>query len=1284
MTFMKLKIFYSWQTETDTKYNKNFILTCIEKAVKALSRKPEFKDVEFIIQEGVTDEPGSPGVASKINDERIPNCDIFIADLSVVNQIGWLAKWIQKKFDNKEFRPSQNNNVIKEYGVAYNAVGVEKIIGVLNNTYGSPKENPNNIPFDLRHLRFPVSYTYSSKTNKEKSQKELLEGLTTAIRDTAIFALQHQKSKYSPLMIWSDWEKTIPLTEKFIPNAKADEIKNAVNQILPDPKLSLRVLGLSGLGKTRMLFEVFRPINGDDNSIILSSRVLYINCNDNPNADYQAIFSKLNLENEGRIVILDNCSIETHRLALGFAKRANNKISFISLDSNPEEITHNKINGVNYLVINKDDQSSVVDEILNRDFGGLGDENIKTIKEFSQGIPLMAVLLGESVKNGEKFIGKLEDKFLLDKLLGPKGQDVRNRTILKACSIFNYFGFTDELASQVEFIAKNKHITSLNGDDVVILNEFNEVCDHYLKRGIFERRGRFIGMRPFPLAMSLAQEWLEPCTPARLVEVIVSIAKLPEPDRRNLSEALSEQMKYLGYNDKAVEIVDRIIGPGSPFDNAEVLNTELGSRLFRSFVEVNPVAVSQNFKRIFSLKTTDELLAIEEGRRNLVWVLEKLCFDKRTFKDSIKILYSFAVAENETWANNATGQFLHLFNIHLSGTEAKLSDRWEIIEWGLNKGDEKYYELAIKAMKVGLNYGHFSRMGGAEQQGSKRLYDNEPTWQEVKEYWSNILNRLVDVIKSGNKYSESAGDTIANSIRTFFHIQMGELIMPFLKEISRSRDNDWDSGLKGLKFARKYEKHLLSEKLQSETNELIESLTKTDFATRYLTLSSSYHLDNDESYSSDKIKLAIIDLADEFIATNVSWEETFPSFYKNQQIYSYYFGKRLFELLKDDKNKINHFIDLSLKVISEVSPQERNVTVLGGFIAESNDEVKNEFYSTIAQSPEYCCLLFYFLSIDTSGKKYFDLLFQLIDSDKCQLSNFYSFTYSNVLTQLSLEELIKFSERLFKYQDEGYEIVFDLLFDLGHGDENKKASLLPIYKTCLHKLGVNRKFKRQLDDYKWSEAISLIISNENEVEFAQFINKSVINSISWENSYHLDHYIQKIYEILMKVHFNSIWPDLSEALLSKEESYITFYGLKHILGSHIGGVGRTIGVLFEGDIDAIFKWCHENKPLAPARIAELTPIFSNNNTDYSEWHPVALRLLNDFGDIKEVLSSLSSNMGTYSWTGSVVPFLEAKKELFQQISDHPIEQVRNWATSYIAYLDKDIEQEKNRDAESFL
>src|SRR5205085_3711397 len=128
-------------------------------------------------------------------------------------------------------------------------------------------------------------------------------------------------------------------------------------------------------------------------------------------------------------------------------------------------------------------------------------------------------------------------------------------------------------------------------------------------------------------------------------------------------------------------------------------------------------------------------------------------------------------------------------------------------------------------------------------------------------------------------------------------------------------------------------------------------------------------------------------------------------------------------------------------------------------------------------------------------------------------------------------------------------------------------------------------------------ALSFILSDPEEIDFAKFINKSVIESISWENLYHLDNYLQGVYEILMKTHFNVIWPELSNALLSEDDKYFKFYGLKNILGSHIGGVGRTIGVLFEGNLKAIFDWCEKNKPLAPARLAELTPIFDVDNTD---------------------------------------------------------------------------------------
>ncbi|WP_162342897.1 nucleotide-binding protein [Cyclobacterium salsum] len=1283
---MKIKIFYSWQTTTNTKYNKNFISDCIEGALKKIKQEPDFKRIEFEVTDAVRSESGQVAIADTIIEKIISNSDIFIADLTIVNyDFPDAIPDDYKEILRKSLKPTPNPNVMIEYGAALKSLGKISIISILNNYYsGSPKEKNNAeiIPFDLRHDRFPTEYNFSSQNEAQKAEikKMLVNGLMNALKPTIQNVLETKKSKYRPFVGWNEWNELInnPQSDKFITNEKIQKVQNSILTASISPSV-IRLLGLSGLGKTRILLETFRPKENDTDSLITANRILYVNCNDYQNhINFSEIISKIKGEKKDAILIVDNCDISTHKLIV----RNLQGLSLVTIDSNPEENSNTE--GTSYIVIGKNELSDIVTQIVDNNFQNVGEGNIDRIKDFSQGIPFMAVLLGESVKNGEQFIGKLDDKDLLDKLLGAKGKEDKHRTILKSCSIFNYFGFYDELSSQTEFIAKSTNITSLNGDENVKVNDFYESCNYYLKREIFEKRGRYIGMRPFPLAMSLAQEWLDPLTPQRLIAVINEIAGLQEPDRTSLSKAFAEQMKYLGYNDKAVQIVEKIVGPGSPFDDAEVLNTELGSRLFRSFVEVNPIAVSQNFKRQFLNKSKEELLKIEAGRRNIVWTLEKLCFDKRTFYDSAKVLLGFAIAENETWANNATSQFLHLFNVHLSGTEADLSERWKIIEWLLNKEDKANYDFAIRAMKIGLNFGHASRMGGAEQQGSRRLVDNNPSWKEIDEYWGNILNKLLEIIKSKNEYAELASEAISNSIGTMFHIGFGKLILPYLKEISELKNKDWDSGLKGLKFARKYEKHCIPEEQLEEINSLIDLLTKTDFPTKYLTLSSSYHLDNDETYSSEKVIEAIINLADEYISSEISWEETFPAFYKNQQVFSFHFGNRLSELLIDDKTIFNRFIDYSLEVISQIPKEERNFTVLGGFISNTSDEIKKEFYLKLFQSSEFSSQLFYFLSIDKSGKEYFDLLFQLIDKKGSDVNSFYAFTYNAALSQLTFEELNSFSEKLFTYGDEGYAVVFDLFADLSYGDEAKKKLLKPIYKKCIVNLGFNRKFRRQLDDFKWTETISFILSDETEVDFAIFINKSVIESITWENSYHLDHYIQRVYEILLKVHFNAIWPDLSNALLSSEETYIRFYGLKHILGSRIGGVGSSVGVLFDGDIDSIFNWCADNKPLAPSRLAELTPIFDNNNTDYAKWHPIAFRLIDEYGDIKEVLSNLSSNMGTYSWTGSVVPFLESKKELFKQLTNHKTDLVKEWATSYISYLDKDIESEKNRDEEHFI
>jgi len=255
---------------------------------------------------------------------------------------------------------------------------------------------------------------------------------------------------------------------------------------------------------------------------------------------------------------------------------------------------------------------------------------------------------------------------------------------------------------------------------------------------------------------------------------------------------------------------------------------------------------------------------------------------------------------------------------------------------------------------------------------------------------------------------------------------------------------------------------------------------------------------------------------------------------------------------------------------------------------------------------------------------------------------------------------------------------------LSYNNEELKTTLTPIFKKCIFRLGANKKEKRQLDNYNWSQTICSILSSSDESDLAVFMNNSIIQSISWENSYHLDHDVQRIYKIIMKIHFQSVWSALSRALLSKDDDYIKFYGLKHILGSYIGGVRGSVGILFDGDIDLIFEWCNSNQPLAPARLAELVPIYGENNDQYSTWHPISKRLIDEFGSIEDVLSSLSLNMGTYSWIGSAVPLLKAKKELFKSIEKHETKLVAEWSANYLSYADEQIKQEKNRDEEMYL
>jgi hypothetical protein len=161
---VSIKIFYSWQSDLDSKLNRNFQLDCLRQAIKKLN-------AEFDLEEPIREDHdtkgvlGSPDIASTIL-EKINSSDIFIGDISFVS-----------KTDKRSF---SNPNVLIELGYAMSSIGDSRVINIMNTAFGHPKD----LPFDLAHKRWPVTYDLSmdNVANKSAIKKELSQTLYNIIK----------------------------------------------------------------------------------------------------------------------------------------------------------------------------------------------------------------------------------------------------------------------------------------------------------------------------------------------------------------------------------------------------------------------------------------------------------------------------------------------------------------------------------------------------------------------------------------------------------------------------------------------------------------------------------------------------------------------------------------------------------------------------------------------------------------------------------------------------------------------------------------------------------------------------------------------------------------------------------------------------------------------------------------------------------------------------------------------------------------------------------------------
>lgn len=101
----------------------------------------------------------------------------------------------------------------------------------------------------------------------------------------------------------------------------------------------------------------------------------------------------------------------------------------------------------------------------------------------------------------------------------------------------------------------------------------------------------------------------------------------------------------------------------------EAVMTARGSAMLDALVHIVPDRVAQLLNIFVLPLSAEDFNLAREARRSLVEAAAKLMFRSKSFNIASRLLMKLAAAENEDWANNATGMFQQLYQLYLSGTE---------------------------------------------------------------------------------------------------------------------------------------------------------------------------------------------------------------------------------------------------------------------------------------------------------------------------------------------------------------------------------------------------------------------------------------------------------------------------------------------------------------------------------------------------------------------------------------------------------------------------------------
>ena len=1077
---------------------------------------------------------------------------------------------------------------------------------------------------------------------------------------------------------WSQWaDRSEHYRSPWVEDLRLALLRERLREHATEPRKICRIVGLYGVGKSRLTLEALGPTRGLClNDIVMCA----VQSEVNP-GDINRVVQSLVDVGTRAVVVVDDCDAETHQVLAGVVLRQSSRLSLVTIDN---EAPSEKLDGNTTKI--EMSEPAVTEGMLRKVLPGLQHGDRSRLERFSRGFPEIAVRLGRTWSESRPIADTADDPLVADYVLGRNPRD--GDLLMRSAALLAVFGPVG-----IEYPAHGQlnEVASLGRN--LIGEDFYAAVTELVDRGVAQRRGRLVTLKPLPIAMRLAERQWREWSPDTWDKV------LSGDTSANLKVSAAKQLALLDTTDIAKCVVARVCRPQGVFDGLKGISQNGHAEVLSALCEIDPEVVVERIER--SLSEVEDLSTVTaEVRRDLIWALEKIAFHSQTFEEAAHLLLRLAATDelqSRHYAgrdirrlymdSDAISKFKDLFPMHLGGTEADRDTRLLFLDEALDTHDPIQRDIVARALISGLETRNFSRILGPEAQGSRPAFKSwrPATQDEAVKYVEGCTARLAQLALKDDEaavYARSQlGDALWDLVRDGF-IDMVETVVHQVGD----RVDYWPEALTGLRTVSAFHAKDLTPEVCRRVRKLAAELQPKSLEARIRSLVTETSWGDLECTEPDfdahyqRRVEAVRGLAVELLKQPAVLLECLSQLSRGEQVMADAFGESIAELASSPLD----WFDPIIQAAVETPAHERNYALLSGFVAGLSDDYAdavNVFKQEAARAPELApafpqvCRR---LQITAS-----DIQLVIGSLEDCVLAPFHlnEWSFGGKLTEVSPFQVAPLFDTMLDHSAEGFTEAVHLMGKFTSGDLSRLEELRPQVLKLAENSSRWKVARRQgRCKYQFQRIIGWMLSNGRQdsdaCATALALAKAVVNA---EEIAH-DFLIKPLLPQLLSDFPEVSWPIIGQAIVS-DSRRASRLGL--VLGDTYSVRPSNKAALLSLPDAPLFAWCQANPNRAPAFVAKYVPFLTSQEDAPTEpsLNPIMAGLLDEFGDRDDVRQAVEVNIGNFGWSGSKQSYYVRYKQPLSGLLQHKRPKVRRWARTMLRRVDSEIEEARKQDEE---